>query len=212
MSDAVPELAGKVAIVVSGAGAIGAGIARGLTERGAEVVTAEAAIQSGAPRDAETVVAHCLAKYGRVDILVLVVADAAVPSAPRSAAETDDAGAWDDAYARDVVAMDGWLAAVSPGMVVRGYGKVLSVLSIAGRRADIGGEAEGAAMAAAINLSQAWALRLAPHAVNVNAICLGAGEGAACEDAVGPAAFLVSDRSRSITGQTLNVCGTLQMN
>jgi NAD(P)-dependent dehydrogenase (short-subunit alcohol dehydrogenase family) len=58
-------------------------------------------------------------------------------------------------------------------MIDRGYGKIVNIASVAGRVGRPGFASYGASKAAAINVSQAWAFKLAPHGVNVNAVCPG---------------------------------------
>jgi len=115
-------------------------------------------------------------------------------------------------------------------------GKIINIASINGRTPWADTPAYSASKAAVINLTQSLALQLAPYSINVNAICPGgiitSMAGGFTHDLeameqemisrrplkrrlqavdVGYAVvFFASDRSRNITGQTLNVdCGVV---
>ena len=63
--------------------------------------------------------------------------------------------------------------AVADFMKPRQYGKIVNISSIAGRQGDPEAPAYCASKASVINLTQAYALGLAPYNINVNAICPG---------------------------------------
>ncbi|MBI4306832.1 MAG: SDR family oxidoreductase [Chloroflexi bacterium] len=58
-------------------------------------------------------------------------------------------------------------------MKERRAGKIINIASTAGRRGTTGFVHYSASKASAINVSQAYALRLAPFNINVNSICPG---------------------------------------
>ncbi|MCW2307342.1 SDR family oxidoreductase [Rhodobium gokarnense] len=121
--------------------------------------------------------------------------------------------------------------AALPGMIARGYGKVLNISSVAGKRGDFLGNAHyTAAKAGIIGLTKSLAADVAAKGVNVNALAPGLvrteltdemspelkantlgriaigrlGEAAEISSA---ALFLVSDAASYIVGETLSVNG-----
>jgi NAD(P)-dependent dehydrogenase (short-subunit alcohol dehydrogenase family) len=131
-----------------------------------------------------------------------------------------------------------------------GNGRIINIASGAGRRGTGGFAHYSASKAAAINVSQAFALKLAEFNINVNCICPGLlwtplwekiaerdriksgetvltgrqvfdqrletstplGREQTPEDVGKLAAFLASDRSKNITGQSINLNGGSYMN
>lgn len=186
------DLKGRVAIVTGGASGIGVGICKALAEQGATVVVADLNEQgadvvakrlagegtkaSGVAVDVtkrdsvERMVAGTLRKHKQVDILVN---DAGIIGAPgwweREHGSDED---WQRVFDVNVRGLVMCSEAVTPHMVERGYGKQVNIASIAARR---GGEEPYycVSKAAVMNWTQSQAARLAPHHVNVNAICPG---------------------------------------
>ena len=58
-------------------------------------------------------------------------------------------------------------------MMKNRYGKIINIASIASRRGSDRGMHYNASKAAALSVTQGYALRLAPYNINVNAICPG---------------------------------------
>jgi NAD(P)-dependent dehydrogenase (short-subunit alcohol dehydrogenase family) len=264
-------LAARVAIVTGGANGIGRGVALELAARGADIVIAdldEAASRKvsneviGAGRKAllvradvsqqastDALAATAIREFGKVDILVNNAGVWGAPGWPdRDEIATED---WDGAFAVNVFGIVHTTRSVEKHMLERRQGKIVNIVSVAGR-AGMGGSAHySASKAAAINVTQAYALRLAKSGINVNAIAPGAlwtdlsdramarrgrtrpelrglspraiferlvaervplSREQTPEDVGKACAFLVSDRARSITGQTLNVTGGWMMN
>ena len=184
---------GKVAIVTGGARNIGRGIALVLARRGANIVIAdideEAArktaeeiaalgVQSMAcqmdvtKRDSvQRAVGRVLERFGHIDILVN---NAGVIGKPGWAEffpirEED----WDFCYQVNVKGMMIVSEVVAEHMKQRRSGKIVNIASISGRQGRPVLPHYAASKAAALNYNQALALQLAPHNINVNAVCPG---------------------------------------
>jgi NAD(P)-dependent dehydrogenase (short-subunit alcohol dehydrogenase family) len=127
--------------------------------------------------------------------------------------------------------------ALVPHFKARGGGKVVNIASVNGRKPWVDTPAYSASKAAAINLTQSLASKLAAFNINVNAVCPGGVMTAMAdffwkdkleemrqkmidlrplkremkpEDIGYAVVFLASSRARSITGQSLNVdCGAV---
>lgn len=184
----------KVAIVTGGAGGIGRGIVKVLAQRGANVVIADVDLNGAkeAAAEAETLgreslavqtdvsdvrstdgmIANTLSVFGRVDILVN---NAGLGGAPEWWTRDEATeGDWDAVYAVNVQGIVHSIESVQDTMMNRMSGKIVNIASIAGRGGSAGPLAHYAASkAAAVNVSQAYALRLAPFNINVNCICPG---------------------------------------
>ncbi len=265
------ELTGRVAIITGAASGIGRGIALELAARGADVVIADLDEQAGqkvvsevralrrkalfvlidvaSQASTDAMAQAALREFGKIDILVN---NAGVWGAPgwweRIEIRRED---WDAAFNVNVFGIVNATRSVENHMQERKAGKVVNIVSVAGRAGMGGSPHYSASKAAAINVTQAYALRLAKSGINVNAIAPGAlwtplteksmarrgrvspqiaeksaraifdqlvservplGREQTPEDIGKACAFLVSDRARNITGQTLNVTGGWQMN
>ena len=177
----------------------------------------------------EAAVQRSLEEYGRIDILVN---NAVSPNLTGSLEELDDED-WDHNFDVNVKGSFYCFKAVVPHMKERGYGKVVSMASIVGRRgsAEPTSAAYSASKAGIIGLTATMARELGPFNINVNAIAPGSintprwrdarneeqinrtingtalkrlGE---AEDIVGMCLMLASDRSSFITGQTVTIDG-----
>ena len=85
-----------------------------------------------------------------------------------------DPAAWETELARTLSTAFLTARAIAPGMVERGYGRIVMVSSITGPRTAIPGSAAyGAAKAGMEGLMRGMALELAPHGVTVNAVAPG---------------------------------------
>jgi len=119
---------------------------------------------------------------------------------------------------------------VAPGMVERGWGRIVNMASESAVIGPVGSHDYGAAKAGILGFTRAVARELAPHGVTVNAICPGpvmtralersAGDEAKKamasipvgfvgepEDIAGMTTLLASDEGRFITGQSIIVNG-----
>jgi NAD(P)-dependent dehydrogenase (short-subunit alcohol dehydrogenase family) len=181
------RLDGQAAVVVGGAGGLGAAMARGLAEAGAAVAVADA--NAGQARR----VAEDIAKAGGRALTVAVdVADRA--SVERMAAEVEDrlgpievlvnsagithrspAADFPEAEWRRVIAVN--LTGVFNGcqvvgrrMLARRRGRIVNIASIAGQIGLTGTVAYAASKGGVVMLTRALAVEWAPHNVRVNAI------------------------------------------
>lgn len=188
------ELEGKIAVVTGGANGVGKGIVQTLAQRGANIVVADldeqAAKQTAAEvermgrecvavradvgemREVDGIITSALTVFGRVDFLVNnagVIGGSDFGT--RGAANGND---WDLAFAINMRGIVHTIESAQDHMKERRQGRIINVVSMAARRGTGGVLAHYAASkAAALNVSQAYALRLAPFNINVNAICPG---------------------------------------
>ena len=187
------EFESKTAIVTGGAKGLGRGIALELARRGANVIVADMDEESaksvvteikadGAQSyfcetdvtqqwSTDDMVETALEEFGQLDVLVN---NAGVGGSPgfitRKTATVED---WQSTFDVNVFGIVNGTQSVEKYMIDRGYGKIVNIASIAGRTGRAGFATYGASKAAAINVSQAWAFKLAPHGINVNAVCPG---------------------------------------
>lgn len=245
------RLAGKVAIITGAASGIGLASARRFVQEGARVVVVDLDEQKvtqvvhdlGAERtlgfvadvtDEQRVVqlvAATVERFGRVDIYYN---NAGIPMSVTPVEELDLAK-WRRIMDVNVTALFLAAKAVAPQMKHQGGGSIIVTASISGVRPRPGLSAYSASKGAAIILTKALAIELAPSNIRVNAICPVAantpmleqfGFGATREEAVqrfaetvplghvveandvaSAALYLASDEASNITGITLDVDG-----
>ena len=187
------DLTDKVALVTGAGGGIGTGIAKTLAEHGADVAAADVRLDAaqavaleiaGADQRAIAVsldvtsadsiaraVEEVLEKLAKIDILVNNAGVFGGPGWVNPDNKTGDD--WDWTHAVNLKGMALMTDAVTPGMIERRSGKIINVASVGGRRGDPINPPYMASKAGAISLTQSTALALAPHNINVNAICPG---------------------------------------
>jgi 3-oxoacyl-[acyl-carrier protein] reductase len=186
MGNGNPLLTGRVALVVGGAGGIGAAIAEAFCAEGATVVVAdrsrataqERATAVGAAGAVEmdvtsaasvnAAVEEVLGGHGRID--VLVNSAGILTEAPLVEMSLEQ---WQETIAIDLTGVFLTCRAVVPQMVRRGEGRVINIASQLGIKGGRGLTHYSAAKAGVIGLTKALALEVAEHGVLVNAIAPG---------------------------------------
>jgi 7-alpha-hydroxysteroid dehydrogenase len=184
------RLDGKVALVTGAGRGIGAGIALGFAEAGADVVCAartEKEIEEVAARvralgrralavpcdvmqrpQLEALVARAMSELGRIDVLV----NNAGGSPWKPFLRTSEA-MFEEALRFNVTSAFLLARLAVPHMLERGGGSIVNISSAMGRITDRGFSAYGTAKAALSHLTRLLANELAPR-VRVNAISVGA--------------------------------------
>lgn len=198
--DKLFSLKGRTALVTGGSQGLGKAIARGLALAGADVIitsrrepelrVALAEITQGTDvrgeyivadvgreGEAERLGAEALRRCGKIDILI----NNAGISKPGTVHTGVEGGAikplvdseWDATLAVNLTAGVRLLNVVAPGMVARGWGRVVNISSIGGLGSSEGRTSYSASKHAQIGATHAAALELGPHGITVNAICPG---------------------------------------
>lgn len=236
MAATVPAVSERTALVTGGAGGIGAAIADALRAHGHRVVTTDL---DGADLRMDVTdpdsVTGAFAAVGGVDILV----NSAGWDELHPFLETDEEF-WERVIEINYKGCLRTTKAALPGMIERGFGRIINIASDAGRVGSSGESVYAGAKGAVIAFGKTIAREVATQGVTVNAVCPGptrtpmldgiAGHDergakliAALERAVpmkrlgqprdvaGAVAFLASGDAGFITGQTLSVSGGLTM-
>ena len=182
------HLAGRAAVVTGGGRGVGAEVARQLAAAGASVlVAARTAVEvervatelraTGAnvsattcdvsdPRSIERLAGHARSTLGRVDILVN---NAGIATAAPLARTTLDE--WNRLFATNATSAFLCMQAFVPGMVERGWGRVVNVASTAALTGYRYISAYAASKHALVGLTRSIATETASHGVTVNAVC-----------------------------------------
>jgi 3-oxoacyl-[acyl-carrier protein] reductase len=180
---------GRVAIVTGGSRGIGRAVARQLAEEGASIVLCgrsgdDVALavteleESGAkavgvaadvrdPASSEQLRSAALDTYGRIDI---VVNNAGGGS---GRLQKFDEEAWMDIYRLNTVSALRLSMACIPDMRERGWGRIVTVGSTAGREADPRFAPYGAAKAALLHVSKALSLAYSRYGILTNCVAPG---------------------------------------
>ena len=250
------DLTGRRVLVTGGGQGVGHSIALGFAAAGAEVVVNDLdADRAGA------VVAEIEAQGGVGHVSVFDVTDFAAVEAAVAAAgalgpidvlvnNAGNAGAagfggrdafaetgpadWEPFLRVNLYGALHCCRAVLPGMIAAGWGRLVTIVSDAGRTGDAGGAAYSAAKAGAAGLTRALALENGRHGITANNISLGTMRTPATEpvwaeprsdlakgilrgyvvrrpgdpdDVAGLAVYLASDHASWITGQTYPLNG-----
>jgi 3-oxoacyl-[acyl-carrier protein] reductase len=158
----------RVALITGGASGLGAAAAERLREDGVRVVTADLAPAADMRLDVSDAdaVAATVAEVGAVDILVNS-AGVVGPNVPLVDTPLED---FQRTFAMNVVGTFLTSKAVVPGMVERGWGRIVNLASMAGKDGNPNLSAYSASKAAVIALRKALGKELATSGVLVNAI------------------------------------------
>jgi NAD(P)-dependent dehydrogenase (short-subunit alcohol dehydrogenase family) len=249
MSTSLFELTGKVALITGGSKGIGAAIAQGFARAGAdlflcarnagpltamaetirnetgrrvETTTADMAVRD----DLNRVAADAVQQMEKVDILV----NNAGWNIPQAIHEIRDED-WNYLVELNLTSVMALTRAIVPGMIERGWGRVIHISSIMGLASTPKRNAYSATKAALIGMCQASALDLGSHGITVNCIAPGpiatempmsilsqqqqdalaartaVGRWARPDELAGPALLLASEAGSYITGECLTVDG-----
>jgi 3-oxoacyl-[acyl-carrier protein] reductase len=120
------------------------------------------------PDAGERIVGAATESFGRLDVLV----NNAGASRLAALEEVPDE-AWQAAWDLNVMAPLRAMRAALPGMMERGWGRIVNVSSSAGKRPSARMPEYSVAKAAELSLSRLYADRYAPHGVLINALCPG---------------------------------------
>ncbi|MDQ3671250.1 MAG: SDR family oxidoreductase [Actinomycetota bacterium] len=171
------RFSGRVALVTGGASGIGAAVARRLASEGAAVASFDLqpasaegvlALAGDVTKSAEieAAVERVEEELGPIDVLVC---SAGVPGVSLPSMEISDEE-WRRVLAINTDGVFFCNRTVGPGMVERGYGRIVNVASIAGKEGNPMAAAYSASKAAVIALTKAIGKDLAQTGVLVNCV------------------------------------------
>ena len=171
------RFSGRVALVTGGSSGIGFATARRLVREGARVATLD--LRADAPAGVLAIegdvtnsagvgeaVARVEAELGPLDVLVC---SAGVPGRSLRTVDVDDEE-WSRVLAVNTNGVFFCNRAVLPGMVTRGYGRIVNVASIAGKEGNPMAAAYSASKAAVIAMTKSIGKDVAQTGVLVNCI------------------------------------------
>jgi len=195
-------LKGKVAIVTGAGQGVGEGIAATLAKEGAKVVVNDF-FQERADRVAKDIVAaggeaialqadvsdfdsvtqmvkKAMDKFGRIDILVnnagvpAPLPEGDSPSSMDNTFDKVDRALWKRYVDVNIYGVMNCTRAVLDGMISQKYGKIINIISDAGRIGEPRQAAYSASKAGVMGFSKALTKEVGKHCINVNCLALGA--------------------------------------
>jgi NAD(P)-dependent dehydrogenase (short-subunit alcohol dehydrogenase family) len=175
-------------------------------------------------------VQSALAKFGKIDILVN---NAGAGTTPKMFVETTEEE-WDFNINLNLKGMLRWTKAVLPHMISRKGGKIVNISSLGAKTGGDHATVYSAAKAGVVSFTKGLATEVAPLGINVNGVAPGVGltnfvkdapkevldeliqktpsrRTSTPQDIANAVAYLVSDASIDVVGQTLSVDGGLTM-
>lgn len=156
------------AVVTGGMSGLGEACADRLTREGLEVVRVDVSAGADEVLDVtdEGAIREVLGRLGPVDVLVNS-AGVVGPNAPLWQVSTEQ---WRRTFDVNVVGVFQMCRAVAPGMVERGWGRIVNLASMAGKDGNPNLSAYSASKAAVIALTKSLGKELATTGVLVNAV------------------------------------------
>ncbi len=158
----------RVALITGGASGLGAAVAVRLAQDDVEIVTLDRADGADLQVDVSDAdaVRSAIGGLGRVDILVNS-AGIVGPNKPMWEVLDDE---WHATFAVNTFGTFAMCRAVVPGMIERGWGRIVNIASMAGKDGNPNLAAYSASKAAVIGLTKSLGKELARHGVLVNVV------------------------------------------
>src|SRR6266446_1179677 len=224
------SLAGKAALITGGSRGIGAAAVKLFAQAGADGTRVEAfKADVSKHADNKKLVDHCIARLGRLDILV---ANAGVWNQEDAPIEKMTEKQWDDMIRTNLKSVYSVIHFAVPQMIKQKSGKIIPISSTAGQRGESFHTHYGASKGGIISLTKGLATELARHNILVNCVAPGwvatdmsnpvletkagqkmastvipLGRAATAEEIAGPILFVASDLANFMTGEIINVNG-----
>jgi 3-oxoacyl-[acyl-carrier protein] reductase len=186
------DLTGRRVLITGGGQGVGRGIALGFATAGADVLVNDVRVERAAAVVEEirarggvaapsvfdvtdyAEVANAVDDAGGVDVLVNNAGNAGVEGFGDLGKFAESSPADWEPYVRvNLYGAMHCARAVLPGMIVKGWGRVITIVSDAGRTGDMNMAAYSAAKAGAAGLTRALALETGRHGITANNISLG---------------------------------------